>query len=160
MMLDRIVRIFALLAGGVLFGLMLLTVYAVVMRYVFNAPPIFTLDVSRMLMIPVVALGLAYCGWTGGHIAVDLIGAIATAELVRRIDILVRLVCAGVIGLWAWKLVGLAIDSQDIGNATNMVQIPHYPFVWIMVAGAGLYAVVLIALALRALRGQEDPPRS
>jgi TRAP-type transport system small permease protein len=160
MILDRIVRFFALIAGGILVGLMLLTVYGVVMRYVFNAPPIFTLDVSRMMMIPVVALGLAWCGWTGGHIAVDLIGAIAPSGLARRVDVVVRLVCAGVIGLWAWKLVDLAVESQEIGNATNMVQIPHYPFVWMMVAGAALYAVVLIALTLRAFRGQEDPPQS
>jgi TRAP-type C4-dicarboxylate transport system permease small subunit len=127
---------------------------------VFNAPPIFTLDASRMLLIPVVAFGLAYCGWTGGHIAVDLIGAVGPRWLVRWVDIVVRLVCAGVIGLWAWKLVGLAADSYEIGDATNMVQFPHYPFVWMMVAGAGLYALVLIALMMRALRGQEDPPRS
>jgi TRAP-type C4-dicarboxylate transport system permease small subunit len=160
MTLDRIVRFFALIAGGVLFALMLLTVYSVVMRYVFNAPPIFTLDLSRMLLIAVVAFGLAYCGWTGGHIAVDLIETVGWPKLARCTDIVVRLVCAGVIGLWAWKLAGLALDSYEVGNATNMVQIPHHPFVWMMVVGAGLYAAVLIALMMRSCRGQEDPPTS
>lgn len=160
MAIDRTVRLFALVAGGVLLVLMLLTVYSVVMRYVFNAPPIFTLDASRMLMIPVVAFGLAYCGWTGGHVAVDLIGALNRPKLVRCTDAVVRLACAALIALWAWKLAWLAVESRDIGNATNMVQIPHYPFVWMMVAGAALYAAVLVALTMRSWRGEADPPTS
>ena len=159
-MLEKTVRSFALLAGMVLFALMLVTVYSVVMRYVFNAPPLFTLDLSRMILIPIAIFGLAYCGWTSGHIAVDLIGTFGRPQLVRWSDVCIRALCAGVIGLWTWKLVGLAIDSQEIGDATNMVQIPHYPFVWIMVIGCGLYTLVLVALMLRSVCGEEDPPTS
>lgn len=160
MSIEKITRYFALLCGVVLFAIMLVTVYSVVMRYVFNAPPLFTLDITRMMLIPVAVLGLAYCGWTGGHIAVDLVGALGRPKLVRWIDVAVRIICAGVIGLWTARLIDLAIDSQEIGDATNMIQLPHYPFVWVMVAGAALYVVVLIALALRSIRGEEDPPRS
>jgi TRAP-type C4-dicarboxylate transport system permease small subunit len=157
---DRIVRFFAILAGIDLFALMLLTVYSVVMRYVFNAPPFFTLDLSQMMLIPVVFFGLAYCGWTGGHIAVDLVGTLKMPALERVVDVVVRLVCAAVIALWSWKLVGLALNTQEIGNATNLVQIPYYPFVWVMVAGSALLAVSCFGLALRSLRGREDPPSS
>ncbi len=160
MTLEKLIRFFAQLCGVVLFALMLVTVYAVIMRYVFNAPPLFTLDVSRMMLIPIAMLGLAYCGWTGGHIAVDLIGALNRPNLVRWSDAFVRLLCAATIGLWTFRLADLALDSQEIGEATNMVQIPQYPFVWVMVVGAGLYAIVLIALSLRSVRGQEDPPKS
>ncbi len=160
MNIEGIVRLFALLCGAVLFGLMLVTVYSVIMRYVFNAPPLFTLDVSRMMLIPVAMLGLAYCGWTSGHIAVDLIGTFGRPQLVRWTDVVVRFMCAGVIGLWTYRLVDLAIDSYEVGDATNMVQLPHYPFVWIMIVGAGLYTAVLVALGLRSFRGEEDPPRS
>ena len=159
-MLEKTIRSFALLAGMVLFALMLVTVYSVVMRYVFNAPPLFTLDLSRMILIPVAIFGLAYCGWTSGHIAVDLIGPFGRPQLVRWCDVIIRALCAGVIGLWTWRLIDLAVDSQEVGDATNMVQIPHYPFVWIMVAGCGLYALVLVALMLRSVRGEEDPPKS
>ena len=159
-MLERTVRSFALLAGIVLFALMLVTVYSVVMRYVFNAPPLFTLDLSRMILIPIAVFGLAYCGWTGGHIAVDLIGTFGRPQLVRWGDVVIRGLCAGVIGLWTWMLVDLDFDSQEVGNATNMVQIPHHPFVWMMVVGGGLYALVLVALMLRSVRGEEDPPKS
>jgi TRAP-type transport system small permease protein len=160
MTLEKLIRFFALLCGVMMFALMLVTVYSVIMRYLFNAPPLFTLDLSRMILIPVAVFGLAYCGWTGGHIAVDLIGTFGRPQLVRWTDVFVRGLCAGVIGLWTWMLVDLAFDSQEVGNATNMIQIPHYPFVWMMVVGAGLYALVLVALMLRSVRGEEDPPKS
>lgn len=160
MTFDRIVRFFAILAGIDLFGLMLLTVYSVVMRYVFNAPPFFTLDLSEMMLIPVVFFGLAYCGWTGGHIAIDLVGTLKMPALERVVDVAVRLACAAVVALWTWKLARLARDLQEVGNATNLVQIPHFPFVWAMVAGSGLFALACFGLALRSLRGQDDPPTS
>ena len=159
-MFDRIVRAVALTGGIILFGLMLLTVYSVIMRYVFNAPPFFTLDTSEMMLIPVVFFSLAYCGWTGGHIAVDLIGLTGWPRLVRWTDICVRLVCAALIGLLTWKLVGLAFDAIEFDDVTNLIEIPHYPFVGVMIFGSGLYTVVLIALMIRAIRGQQDPPRS
>ncbi|MEK9685393.1 MAG: TRAP transporter small permease [Rhodospirillaceae bacterium] len=159
-MLQKTIRAFALFSGFVLFGLMLITVYSVVMRYAFNAPPLFTLDLSRMMLIPVAVTGLAYCGWTSGHIAVDLIGTFGRPKLVRMSDIVVRCLCAWMVGLWTYKLIDLAIDSQEVGNATNMVQIPHYPFVWIMVASCGLFAIVFIGLMIRSIKGKEDPRTS
>jgi TRAP-type C4-dicarboxylate transport system permease small subunit len=159
-MLEKTIRAFALFSGFVLFGLMLITVYSVVMRYAFNAPPLFTLDLSRMMLIPIAVAGLAYCGWTSGHIAVDLIGALGRPKFVRISDIIVRLLCAGMIGLWTWKLIHLALDSHEVGDATNMVQIPHYPFVWIMVASCGLFALVFLVLMMRTVSGKEDPPTS
>ena len=160
MSLEKIVRGFALVGGVILLGVMLLIVYSVVMRYVFNAPPFFTLDTAQMLLVPVVFFGLAYCGWTGGHIAVDLIGVIAPPGVVRWTDAAVRLVCAAVMGLLTWRLVDLAIDAREYGEATNLIEIPHFPFVLLMVVGAGLYGLVLVALAVRSLRGQGDPPPS
>lgn len=158
--LELLVRGAALLAGAVLFALMLLTVYSVVMRYVFNAPPYFTLDLSKMMLVPAVFFGLAYCGWTGGHIAVDLIGALGAPRLTRWIDAAVRLACVLVLGLTTWMLAGLAVDAREFEEATNLIEIPHHPFVWMMVAGAALYTAALAGLLARAVEGREDPPRS
>ena len=159
-LIEKGVRAIALLGGGVLFALMLLTVYSVVMRYVFNAPPYFTLDVSKMALVPVVFLGLAYCGWTGGHIAVDLIGALGRPRLTRWTDAGVRLVCAAFMGLYTWQLVKLAQDSLDFEEATNLIEIPHFPFVLVMAFGAALYGIVLLFLMARSIRGHDDPPRA
>ena len=70
---KKSVRCLAIIAGATLLFLMLVTVYAVVMRYVFNAPVLWALDYARVGLVVLVFLGLGYCGLTGGHIAVDFI---------------------------------------------------------------------------------------
>ena len=46
--IRRSARLLALVGGAALLCLMLLTVYAVVMRYAFNAPVLWALDVTRI----------------------------------------------------------------------------------------------------------------
>ena len=55
---ERIVRCLAYLGSAVLLGLMFLTVIAVVMRYVFNAPLLGAQDVSELSLVAVVFLAL------------------------------------------------------------------------------------------------------
>ena len=73
---DWTTRFLAYAAGAALLWLMLLTVVAVVMRYVFNAPILGAQDISELSLAVVVFLGIPYCGWTGGHVAVDLISTV------------------------------------------------------------------------------------
>ena len=63
-LISRSVRFLAIIGGATLLCLMLLTVYAVLMRYVFNAPLLWALDYARMGLVIVTFMGLAYCGWT------------------------------------------------------------------------------------------------
>mgnify|MGYP004008536819 FL=1 len=71
-MIERIFRNFALLGGFGLLLLLALTVAAVVMRKVFGTPLLGVFDISQMTLIVIVFSGLAYCGITRGHVAVDL----------------------------------------------------------------------------------------
>ncbi|MBM3609644.1 MAG: TRAP transporter small permease, partial [Alphaproteobacteria bacterium] len=72
-MLDRFLRGMALAAGGVLLLLTFLTVVDVVLRYFFNAPFRGSLELTEYAMALIVFFSLAYAGWTGAHIAVDLL---------------------------------------------------------------------------------------
>ena len=152
-------RYFAIIGGITLLCLMLLTVYAVIMRYVFNSPPLWVLDFARVGLVVVSFMGLAYCGWTGGHIAVDFIGAFAPPIVLKISDTIVRLTCAALLALMAWQGLEQGLDAIEMGEATNEVEIPLYPFFLVVAFGCGAYAIVLIAQALRAARGAElnDP---
>ena len=63
----------ALVGGWVLMALMVYTVVDVVLRYVFNRPFSGSLEVTEFAMSVIVFLGIAYCGWIGGHVAVDIL---------------------------------------------------------------------------------------
>lgn len=144
-------------AGVAMFGLLAITLGAVVMRYVFNAPILGAQDLSEVSLALVIFLGLAHCGWRGGHVAVDLIAMLVPERYLRWTDFTVRLVGAALFAVMAWITWGQARDAREYGEATNLIEIPHFPFMTVAVACFALYAVVLAALAWRSLKNLPDP---
>ncbi len=147
------VRHLAVLAGVMLLFLMCLTVYAVVMRYVFNAPILWALDVARVGLVVLVFLGLAYCGLTGGHIAVDFLGVFAPPRIVQISDVVIRSICVVLIGLMAWQAMQQGLDAIEMGEGTNELEIPLFPFFAVVAFGSVAYCIVLIIQVARAVRG-------
>ena len=133
---------------------MFLTVFAVVMRYVFNAPLLGIQDLSEVSLVLVVFLGMAYCGWTGGHIAVDLLSMVAPPRLLRWTDTIVLLICTALFGLISILTFEYALTSLEWGEATNLVEIPHYPFILTVAICTALYALVLLVQAVRVIGGK------
>ena len=154
--LGTAVQWLALAGGVVLLWLMGLTVIAVVMRKVFQAPILGVQDLSEASMALVVFGGLAYGGWTGGHIAINLIGVVIKGRGLNLVDTAVKLVCAAFFALAAWITVIKGLESREMGDASNLIFIPHFPFFFAVAFGMALYAVVLLTLALRALYGFPD----
>lgn len=149
-------RFLAYAAGAALLWLMLLTVVAVVMRYVFNAPILGVQDISEVSLAVVVFLGIPYCGWTGGHVAVDLIASVVGESRLRYTDALMRLLGAVLFGVVAWQAMRQGLDALEYGDATNLVDIPHHPFMFLMSFGWLLFAGVLL---LQSAAGLLQPPR-
>lgn len=131
-----------------------LTVVAVIMRYVFNAPILGSQDLSEMSLVLVVFPAMAYCGWTGGHVALDLIGAVLKPRGLRWSDCLVQLVCGVLVSYVAWQTWMRGLDSYKYGEASNLIEIPRSPFFFIIAIGFGLYALVLFVQAIKTARGQ------
>lgn len=156
--LDRSVRAMAIVAGLSLMWLMVLVCYAVFMRRVFNAPPLGGTDLASVSLVPVAFLGFAYCGWTGGHIAVDVISSLNRPNLTRWTDVIVRLLSAGLLGILTWRCIILLEDAMEIGEATELIEIPHSPFILIMIFGSAVFTLTFLVMAIRAWRGQPDAP--
>lgn len=147
------VRHLAILAGVTLLFLMFLTVYAVIMRYVFNAPILWALDVARVGLVVLVFFGLAYCGLTGGHIAVDFLGIFAPPRIVQLSDVVIRSICFVLIALMAWQAMQQGLDAIEMGEGTNELEIPLFPFFAVVAFGSVAYCIVLIIQVARAVRG-------
>ncbi len=156
------VRHLAIVAGVALLLLMLLTVYAVVMRYIFNAPILWALDVGRMGLVVLVFFGLGYCGLTGGHIAVDFISVFVPPKAVKITDVVIRSSCFVLIALMAWFGLQQGLDAIEMGEGTNELEIPLAPFFGILAFGCVVYCIVLLIQVSRAARGEpiDDPGES
>ncbi len=75
-------------------ALMGYTVLDVVLRYVFNRPFSGSLEITEFAMSVIVFLGIAYCGWVGGHVAVDILERPLEDPRLRFVPVILTFVSA------------------------------------------------------------------
>jgi TRAP-type C4-dicarboxylate transport system permease small subunit len=154
--LARVLRLMSLAAGAVLIALMGYTVLDVILRYGFGRPFSGSFELTEFAMSVIVFLGIAYCGWTGGHVSVDILERQLEGPLLRFIPVIFALAGALVFAAIAWLTAVEALTSMQ--RVSNMMRWPHWPFQLTVAFGAAMYALVLLIEALRLIRRR--PPRS
>ncbi len=70
-LIDRIVVIGGHVAAVLIVVILFLTMYEIVLRYVFNNAPMLADELAAYMLVAVVALGLAYRWREGGHVRVE-----------------------------------------------------------------------------------------
>lgn len=151
---ERFLRLLALAGGGVLLLLMLYTVADVVLRYVFNRPFSGSWELTEFSMALIVFLGIPYCGWVGGHIAVDLFEKYFDRPSLRFLPAIIAFLGAAVFALIAWRSAHAAISA--IHQVSNMLRVPHYPFRLTVSFCSALFAIVLFIQGVKSL-GKNKP---
>jgi TRAP-type C4-dicarboxylate transport system permease small subunit len=146
---GRFLRLLALAAGAVLVMLMGYTVLDVVLRYGFNKPFSSSLEITEFAMALIVFLGIAYCGVTGGHVAVDILERTLDSPRLRFVPVLLTLVSAVLFALIAWLTAAEALTSMH--RVSNMVRWPHWPFQLTVAFGSAMYAIVLFIQTVQML---------
>lgn len=146
------VRLLAIAGGVILMFLMLLTVADVTLRK-FLEPIEGAQDISESGLIVVVFLSIAYSGWTGGHIAVDLIGGAVKGRALDILDVVVRAFCGIFFVIVAWQSIDQGLDALEFGDGFNVLPIPHYPFYFIIAFGSLVFSGVLLVQAWRSACG-------
>lgn len=149
--LDQVLRAMALAAGAILLLLMLFTVLDVAMRYFFNAPFRGSLEATEFAMALIVFLSLAYCGWSGGHIAVDLFERWLQAPALRLLPAAMAFIGAGLFGLIAWQMV--IETGHSWSQVSNMLRMTYWPFKMVAALGSALFALVLFIQGVQAIQG-------
>ena len=152
------VKALALFGGYVLVAVMLLTVVAVFSRKILNSPIIGIQDISEVCLILMVFSAIAYAGWTGGHIAVDLIADVVGKPVLRIIDLVMRFIATILLAVLAWQSGHRAIEAYADGETTNLINIPLHPFFWVITIGFSLFALTTLFLTIRAARGVTEFP--
>jgi TRAP-type C4-dicarboxylate transport system permease small subunit len=142
---ERLLRLMALGAGLILLALTVLTVVDVVLRYFFNMPFRGSLEATEYAMALIVFLSLAWCGATGGHIAVDLLDRLLDRPSLRWLPSLMSLAGGILFLVIAWRVAAEAVYGwSQIGN---MLRWPHWPFKFGAAFGALMFALVCLGQA-------------
>lgn len=126
-------RLSALLA----LPLLVVVVYEVVMRYIFNAPTIWGFEATTFLYGVHFILGLAYCDVLGGHVKVDVVVTRLPIKPQSVIGVLTNLVffmpVMVLMTIFSWRYAFASIMEGEL-NPTSWAP-PVYPFKTLMAIG-------------------------
>jgi TRAP-type C4-dicarboxylate transport system permease small subunit len=145
-----------ILGGLALVALMLTTVLDVTFRTTFNFAFLGVTEITELGLVVVAIAGIAYCGWTEGHIALEFGERLMSAQAWRGLDVAGRLVSAVVAGTVAFYSFAETAAVYGRNAHTNLLGVPEYPFYLIVGLGFLIYAVILVYRA--AVQGGGPQP--
>jgi TRAP-type C4-dicarboxylate transport system permease small subunit len=129
-----------IVAGAALLGLMFTTVLDVAVRSTFNVAFLGVTEITELGLIIVAIGGIAYCGWTDGHIALEF-GERYVPPVLWRVAQVLSAAIAGVVSYYS-MLEAAAVYGRNAH--TNLLQIPEYPFYAIVSLGFLTLALILL----------------
>lgn len=146
----------AYIAGIVLLALMLLTAADVGGRYFFNSPITGVFDITHFAVLVMAFLGLAYCGFENGHVAIDIFYKRLKPRAARMLNRFINLAGSVLFGLIAWRTMVQSVDVKEFNEASQLILIPFYPFYYVLALGAALFAAVMIVRIFRPAAENPD----
>jgi TRAP-type C4-dicarboxylate transport system permease small subunit len=139
------------LAMIVLMAMGLLIVADVILRRFFNSPLSWTFEVIEVMLTVVVFFTLAYCAVKRGHIAVDVLTSRLSAKAQAIVDIVACFLGVVLFVFMAYCSILSALQEKTIHRMTGLLQIPIYPFVFVVAFGSILLALVLLIQLIEAV---------
>ncbi len=139
-------------AGALIIGVMAMTVYNVVGRWLFGEPFRGTIEITELAMLGIVYLGMAYAQHRDDHIAVDLVYRRFRRRTRLALDVFATVLSVVVLGLMAWQLSEHAQVLSSGGRETASRGIPLAPFAYVAVVGLLAFALAAADTALARLR--------
>lgn len=126
------------IVGHLLIPMMFIMSYEVIMRYVFNRPTLWAMEINQYLFCILIALCGGHVLLNKGHISVDIFYG-RFGERTRAIfDLLTSPLFFLFIILLIWQTFEVAIESSQFGEHSEMGNIPVYPVHIILVVGVFL----------------------
>jgi len=155
--IDKIIKPTArtcnFMAVSMLGVMVILVVTHVFGRFLFNAPLSGLPELEGYSLVVLAFLGLAYAGVVKAHVRVDIIVNKFPIWLQHVID-----TCTGLtsLTLWvfiAWRSFEYALKVMDPMVGSAWLEIPIFPFIFLIVFGSVLFWFVLISDILRSIHG-------
>ena len=125
--LGRVETGFNLFAAFAIFALMLLGVWQVLGRTLFNAPVRGYIDFVELSMASFAFLGIAYCQRLGGHVRMEMLLKPMRGRLLWGTEMFGTLVALAVVAVLIWYGWGHFLRAYQLGDSTIDAQLPVWP---------------------------------
>jgi tripartite ATP-independent transporter DctM subunit len=146
---------------GVLALMVLLITTDVVLRYFFNRPIKGCYEIVELMLVVIVYLGLAFVQVKKAHISVTLVTEKLSPRAVAVLESATYLLCLGIFVLITWQCAVKAEVLRVDGTSSDLLLIPNYPFLWVVVFGSAVLCLTFLKDFLKAagdvIRGSANP---
>ena len=150
---------FNLVAAFAIFFLMLLGVWQVVGRTLFNAPVRGYIDFVELSVSTFAFLGIAYCQRLGGHVRMEMMLKPMRGRLLWGTEIFGTLVALAVVAVLIWYGWGHFLRAYQLGDSTIDAELPVWPSKLAVPVAFGLLWLRLLVQLAGYVRLALDPRR-
>lgn len=157
--LGRVETGFNLFAAFAIFGLMLLGVWQVVGRTLFNMPVRGYIDFVELSVSTFAFLGIAYCQRLGGHVRMEMLLKPMRGRLLWATEIFGTLVALAVIAVLIWYSWDHFLRAYQLGDSTIDAELPVWPSKLAVPIAFGLLWLRLLVQLVGFVRLALDPRR-
>jgi TRAP-type C4-dicarboxylate transport system permease small subunit len=155
-MLNKIGTCMSYLGMSAVVFLALLTGMDVVGRYLFNSPLQGTFELTEIVMCLVVAFGIAFTTAKDEHIMVDALFEKLPSSAQRKLTVVANTCGVLVFGILCWKGVETGIESIRDKEATELLNVPVFPFKFILVLGFFLSLLFVIVRIVQLMNRKQN----
>lgn len=146
-------RVFIRIASVIAAFMLLVIVYDLILRNVFDDPTIWALDVSRFALIFLFFFALAPALESGAHVAVDMLEHYLPARAKRRLKIVALALVLVFGGFLLWQVTKTTIEAfRDDHMFPTMIPVKQKHIYWIGPIGIIEFLLTAIALIIQAAR--------
>ncbi len=125
-------------------GLVLLTVADVVLRYFFNSPILGSFELTEFSLILLVFFAIPWGTAQKVNVRVDLLVGTLPTRIRAIFDSITCFISLLVTALFAWYTIPQAKYMMKLGSESDMLEIPLWPFYFVVALGFFLLFFVLI----------------
>ncbi|HDM09804.1 MAG: TRAP transporter small permease [Deltaproteobacteria bacterium] len=150
---DGLLKAFAWLAGFMMMFALVSVSVDVVLRYFFNKPIGWVLQISEYILLYIPFLAAGYVLRQEGHIRIDIILNRISRRLQNRINMVTSLVGALVMLILTYYSTYVTYDFYQRGVPTlKYLKIPEFLVIMVIPAGCFVFAVEFVRRAFRLYR--------
>ena len=150
---------FNLFAAFAIFALMLIGVWQVLGRTLFNAPVRGYIDFVELSVSTFAFLGIAYCQRLGGHVRMEMLLKPMRGRLLWSTEIFGTLVALAVVAVLIWYGWGHFLRAYQLGDSTIDAELPVWPSKLAVPVAFGLLWLRLLVQLAGYTRLAIDPQR-
>ena len=141
--IDYLVRILRIIGGFSLAAMMMVTCVDVVFR-AFGRPIFGSMDIVQFLAVLVLAAAMPYTQAQRGHVGVSLLVQRLGERGQAVADMITHLVSLVIFAIVSWEMALYASELWDKGEVSMTIEIPKYPFLYLVAVCFGILCLVLL----------------